>query len=594
MLNCEVNNINQIISKSIKKISSIMMKNRKKYIIIFILLGIISISLDIMEPYLAKILIDKLKSFKVPIDLLQLGFIWLILYFIKNIVNIATNKINLNFKIDVLYSLRIQIFEKIIKLPISYFKEHSIGYIMSRQIDDIEDLDGMLLNNVINGFLAFIELIVIFIIMIKINIILAFISLVIMLGTALLNFIFPLKKLYKIHSESRTYISKNLQDCLSGINLIKSSNSYDFETNRFKDTLNLYYNARKNRDSMDIIRKGLVKFVGGTSIPLITIIGGLFVYKNICTIGSIFAFLIYFERLNDVFVNAMNLIPLFKIAEASAERINEVLELNADININKKDNINMLPKTCSIEFRNVCFSYDNNNNALNNISFKIHPGEKVAFVGQSGAGKTSIVNLLLGYFKPNNGEILINDINMQHYSLSNLLNAIGFVSQDLFLFNRTISENIIYNTDFKKISKQNLKEILDKTLVSEIIKKMPDGLNTLIGDRGNTISGGEKQRICIAREILKKPMILILDEATSALDSISEELVQTAINNVTNDKTVIMIAHKLSTIKNADKIYVLNNGNIVEHGSHHELLNKKGIYYELYNKQINLEGDNNE
>lgn len=572
-----------------------MMENRNRYIILFILLGITSISLDIIEPYFAKILIDKLQYFKLPTELLKIGGIWLILYIIKNIINMLTNKINLEFKISVIYSLRIKIFEKIIRLPISYFKQHSIGYIMSRQIDDIEDLDGMLLNNVINGILAFIELILIFIIMIKINIVLAIIALFIMSGTSILNFIFPLKKLYKIHSESRTYVSKNLQDCLSGINLIKSSNAYNFEIDRFGDTLQKYYTARRNRDSIDIIRKGSIKFLGGLNIPLLTVIGGFFVYKHIFTTGSIFAFLIYFERLSDVFVNAMNLIPLFKIAESSADRLTEILNLDIDSNIITSSHRNsILHKACSIEFKHVYFSYDNHTNILNDVNFKINSGEKVAFVGQSGAGKTSIINLLLGYFKPSKGEILINDINIEQYSLSNILNSIGVVSQDLFLFNRTVLENILYNTDKNKISDKYLQEVLDKTLVSEIINKMPNGLNTLIGDRGNTISGGEKQRICIAREILKDPILLILDEATSALDSISESLVKTSLKNVSNHKTVIMISHKLSSIKNADKIYVLNNGTIVEEGIHDNLLSKRGTYYSLYNEQINLEGDNNE
>lgn len=594
-LKCEVNHIKQIVPKSIKKIWIIMMAGRNEYIVIFILLGLISILLDIIEPYFAKILIDRLQTFKFPIELIKLGIIWLIIYFIKNIINIISSKINLKFKINVIYSLRIKLFEKIIKLPISYFKEHSVGYIMSRQIDDIDDLDGMLLNNIVSGVLSLIEFIVIFIIMMNINTILAIISLVIMFGNVVLNFIFPLKKLYKVHSDARANVSKNLQDCLSGINLVKASDAYNFETNRFGTILKSYYSARKNRDFIDIIRKGLVRFLEGVSIPLIVVIGGLFVYRGIFTTGSILAYIIYFQKLTDVFVNATNFIPLLKIAEASADRICEILDLGIDVNIDsEKVNDISLQKACSIEFKNVYFSYDNNKNTLNNISFKINPGEKVAFVGKSGSGKTSIVNLLLGYFTPSNGQILINDIDIKKYNLSNVLNAIGVVSQDLFLFNRTVLENIIYNTDKNKISEEKLKAVLDRTLVSEIIKKMPNGMNTLIGDKGNTISGGEKQRLCIAREILKEPMILVLDEATSALDSISEELVQTAINNVSNEKTVIMIAHKLSSIKNSDKIYVIDNGRIVEKGTHDELLKKEGEYYSLYKKQINLEGDEDE
>ncbi len=239
----------------------------------------------------------------------------------------------------------------------------------------------------------------------------------------------------------------------------------------------------------------------------------------------------------------------------------------------------------AIEFRNINFSYDGKQNVLKNINFKIKKGQTIAFVGPSGSGKSSLVQLLLRFYTPNSGDIFIDGKNIAEYKLEDLRKSIGFVSQEPFLFNRSLYDNIVYNFDKTSFIDTKVKNALADTYIESVIDKIPEGINTIVGDRGSIFSGGEKQRICIACEIIKNPNILILDEATSSLDSISEEIVQSAINNVSKGRTSIVIAHKLSTIKNADCIYVIQDGCIVEYGKHDELIKQKGLYYSLYNKQ---------
>jgi ABC-type multidrug transport system, ATPase and permease components len=477
--------------------------------------------------------------------------------------------------------LRRKMFDRLMKYPIKYFQENSLGYILSRQIDDIEDTEGAFLYNILSFILYLLEVLVFLFFMFKINSILTIVCIFIIIGNISLNFMFPIKQMYKKHNEKKATILMELQDCVAGIRVIKSMHAQEYESNKFGNILNNYYKIRRKRDVMDIDRRNLSAVIKGFSNPLIIILGGFFIVKNYMTIGSVMAFTIYFSKLDSLLNPLINFIPLFKVAEIAIERISQNLlsqveSDNADSELKIQDG--------GIEFKNIQLSYGTNRKILDNISFKIKPGSKVAFVGPSGGGKSSIVSLLLRFFNYESGDILIDNTSVMDYSLKEVRNSIGIVQQENFLFNRTLKENIVFNKAYKI---EDINEALESTFSNVIVNNFSLGIDTPITDRGNNLSCGEKQRLCITREILKKPKILILDEATSALDTISEEIVQKSIDNIADDKTIIIIAHRLSTIKKVDCIYVVDEGKIVEAGKHDELMKNKGVYYSLINSQDN-------
>lgn len=575
-----------VIPESVKFIYSFIWE--RKYFIYFLFLGIINILFDIYEPFFARELIDKSINKMIIAEIINLGSIWIIILISRYFSKFISSKINLKYSNYVIANIQLAIYKHILKLPISYFKEKSIGYIMSRQLDDVAGLEGLMLNNIINGMLAIIEIILILIIMVKISIILTVISILIMGMDIFINFSFSLKQLYKNFNEAKANLNKELQDTLSGIKLVKTSNAIQYEEKRYKNILNNYYTKKNIRDNINIIRGSVTNFINELSIPLIIIIGSIFVYQNFMSMGELMAFILYFQKSNNIFGSAVSMIPLFKISQASAERIFELFEIQTEkcdlLYNSKKVTINKY-----IEFKNICFSYGENN-ILNNVNLKISSKKITAIVGLSGSGKSTIIDLLLRFCLENSGQILIDGKNINEYEINTIRNSIAYLSQESILFNRTLVENLVYNLQDKNIDDNLINEALNKAFAIPIINNMPDKLNTIIGDKGNTISGGEKQRICIAREILKNVDIFIFDEATSALDSISEDIIQSSINGLSKTKTIIIIAHRLSTIRNADVIYALDRGTIAEFGTHETLLKKKGVYYSLYLKQQDYQG----
>lgn len=558
------------------------MFKKKKYIGIFIFLVGINTFFDIIEPKFAQKLIDKALNSSPPKELLYLGIIWLAIFTIKYINKYIFQNLSLKFKTSVIEDIEKYLFDHFLKLPISYFQNNSIGYIVSRQLDDAFSIDGIMIYNIIEGFFSIVQVIVIFIIMFNTNVLLGALSLILTIGDVVINFCFPLKELYKKLNEEVAILRKELSDTFLGIKLIKMSNKFRYEIQRFSGFLKGYFNALLRRENVNIIRRLVSSLLKELSNPIIIIIGGFLIYYNKMSVGTLTLFIIYFGKLSVAFYPATNLIPLFKISKAYAERIYEIISMDIEENCATNDKLEFKNL---VEFKNVSFSYDGNTNVLNNINIKINKNQFVAFVGKSGSGKSSILNLILKIFLPSSGNIYIDGQDIKEINTSTLRNSISYVDQSAFLFNRSLYENLNYSST-DKVTEEFFTKTLNETSLTPIISKMPNGIDTLITEDGNNLSGGEKQRICIAREMLKNCNILILDEYTSALDSITESKIQNTLNSISKDKTVIMVAHKLPIIKNADNIFVLNEGNIVESGNHEELMNKKGLYFSLYNQQI--------
>ena len=326
------------------------------------------------------------------------------------------------------------------------------------------------------------------------------------------------------------------------------------------------------------VRMGVLSGFAGTMV-----IGCHMALTGELEIGAFSALLYLTQRFLWPFTNIAIIIDDFERAMASTKRVLELLMIKSEINDPEEPIVNSNYKG-NIEFSNLDFSYEPSNQVFNNLNFTIKGSQFIGIVGQTGSGKTTLAKLLLRFYDPKSGIIKINNIDIKDMQLQELRKHIGFVSQDTFLFDGTIKENIAYYDE--KASLDDIIEASKKSQAHEFIKDLPNGYDTIIGERGQKLSGGQKQRLSIARAILKNPDILIFDEATSAVDNETEQLIQQALNDISKNRTTIVIAHRLSTIRNADNIIVLSDSSIIEHGRHDELiLNQKGYYASLWNIQ---------
>ncbi len=410
----------------------------------------------------------------------------------------------------------------------------------------------------------------------------AFIIIVVLpvLGLPLVQFARKLKKASKDSMIQISEIYTSLQEILSGFSVIKSFCKEEHEEKRFTVNNKEYYNVQQRITRVDARTTPVMEFLSMTGVAVILWFGGKDVINGVWTLGDFTAFILAITQMYQPIKNFAQLNSTIQKALAGSERVFEILdEKPSIIDLPNAKELNSFSK--DIVYKNVDFSYEEGKPILKGINIDIKKGQTVAFVGSSGSGKSTIANLVLRFYDVDNGEILVDGINIKNLTLSSLRDKIGVVSQDVFLFNDTVKYNISYGK--MDATDEEIENAAKAANAHKFISKMPNGYNTLIGERGIKLSGGEKQRIAIARAMLKNPPILVLDEATSALDSESEKLVQEAIETLMKNRTVILIAHRLSTVINADKIVVIDKGCVAETGKHQELLDKNGIYSKLYN-----------
>lgn len=385
--------------------------------------------------------------------------------------------------------------------------------------------------------------------------------------------------------KQRGFLNTLASEMLQGIKVIKSFGMEEYELDKFKDANKLY---RKNYVKSYLLKGFLPassEFLGAILAGAILVVGGVLIYKGIITpdrflvfLGSIILAQQPTRQMNLAYGDLQH-------GLASMESVREIIE--ADDFVKDDGKVNLISFSDAIRFKNVYFYYDHSKPILKNINLEIKRGETVALVGPSGAGKTTLVNLILRFADPTNGQIDIDGKDIREFSLKSLRSKIGIVTQDVILFNDSIRNNIQYgNPD---AGEKALYESLKKSHLEDFVESLVEGLDTEIGERGERISGGEKQRIAIARAILKNPPILILDEATSSLDAEAERLVQDAMAELLKGRTAIVIAHRLSTVRNADRIIVIDKGEIVEEGRHKELFESGGLYARLYELQFKNE-----
>ena len=505
-------------------------------------------------------------------------------FLLKNIFNYLSMFFITYLRNGVVKNIRNDIYRSIIRLSLSFYSEKKRGDIVARISSDVQELD--------HSFLSIFELIVKDPLMVLFTLISMFLispklSLFVIIFIPICGFVISLvgkslrRKSLKVQKEQGQFISL-VDETLSGMKILKIFNAEKDFLLKFKSSTERFYKFSNSVLNRKNLASPLSEFLGITAIAGVLWVGGLMVLKENSLDAS--AFIVYLGLAYNILTPAKSLSrATYKVkkATAAAERIFDVIDNNTIIPESKNPQELNSFENC-INIKNMSFSYENDT-VINRISLKIPKGSSVALVGQSGSGKSTIANLICRFYDTNEGEILFDDKNIKNIKKESLRNMIGLVTQDSILFNDSIKNNLL-------IAKENASddEIIDSLKIAnawEFVKNLPETIDTNIGDSGNKLSGGQKQRLSIARAVLKNPPILVLDEATSALDSESEKLVQTALDNLMKDKTSIVIAHRLSTIQKAEKIIVLDKGQIIESGRHTELMENGGIYSNLVKMQ---------
>jgi len=380
-------------------------------------------------------------------------------------------------------------------------------------------------------------------------------------------------------------LNAKLQDSLSGISVIQAFGREEEEQERFVAESENYYHARVKGIRYWSTFFPAMRFVAALGIVTVLGAGTVMVVKGELSLGTLVAFLSYITAFYQPINRLTEVDNIFQEAIAAGERIFELMDEKSELK-ETPDPVAFGSIQGDISFHHVYFRYGNGDDVLQDVSFKISPGEVAALVGPSGAGKTSIANLLCRFYDPTRGKVTVDGHNLRSVRLADLRHQVGVVLQDIFLFNTTIRENLLYGKP--AAVEDEIVSAAKTAFAHDFIMALPDGYDTEIGERGVKLSGGQKQRIALARAILSDPRILILDEATSSVDAEAEYLIQQALESVLKGRTAIVIAHRLSTIRNADRIIALAGGKVVEMGKHQELLDKGGLYSQLYYRQMEL------
>ena len=543
--------------------------------------------LELVPPLFQKEIIDEVIT---AFNLKYLGVLIAALvgaYALSQLVQIGDNYIRHALGEKFIFDLRVRLYAYLQKMSLSFFERTSTGELMSRVTNDLSALEHFVTHGSALTAVDLIRLIGGSIILFVLDWRLA--ALVLMpvpiLAVALRHYNTKIRPVYRSVRARLGDINAKLQDNLSGIRVIQAFAREEMERQRFATESERYYRARVKGIRYWSVFFPAIRFLAAMGSVIVLGVGTVMVVKGELSLGTLVAFLSYTTSFYEPINRLTEVDNIFQEAIAAGERFFEILDETTEVR-DAPDAIALPIIQGKMVFDEVSFRYGTGDKVLHDIVFEMAPGEMVALVGPSGAGKTSIANLICRFYDPNQGKITIDGHDLRRIKLSSLRQQVAVVLQDSFLFNNNVVENLLYGKP--DATRDELIQVAKAANAHEFIVQLPEGYDTEIGERGVKLSGGQKQRLALARAILADPRILILDEATSSVDAEAEFLIQQALERVLKGRTSLVIAHRLSTVRNADKIIVLDQGRIVESGKHEELLQRDGLYSQLYQRQMQI------
>ncbi len=519
-----------------------------------------------------------------------LGVTLLLLYLCKMLLNYFIQYQGHMMGVYMQARMRSDMFEHLEQLPYSFYDHHETGKIMSRMTNDLFDISELAHHGPENIIISCLSILISFIYLSTINIwltliVFACVPFLVVISVSLRR---KMRKAFRDTREAMAEINTSLENSISGIRVTKAFTNAEKEQEKFESGNERFKRARKDSYSaMGRFHSGNT-FVTDVFNVVVLIAGGMFLYNGKIQFGDYSAFIVSINMFIGPVMTLINFMEQFENGITGFERYCEIMDAEPERDAEDARTVGQLQG--HIEFRNVNYAYDEDKRVLRSVNLDIEKGRKFALVGPSGGGKTTICHLIPHFYEVESGQILLDGKDIRELTLESLRRNIGIVQQDIYLFNDTMRENIRYGR--LDATDEEIIEAAKRANIHDYIMSLPDGYETKIGERGVRLSGGQKQRLSIARVFLKNPPILILDEATSALDNTTEILIQNALDELCLGRTTLVVAHRLSTIKNADEIAVVDDGRIVEQGSHEELMAKRGAYYDLY--QLQFRGNSGE
>ena len=486
------------------------------------------------------------------------------------------------------YKIRNDIAQKINKLPMKYFDKKTNGEVLSVITNDIDTLSQNLNQSITQIITSICTIIGILVMMLSISVTMTIASLIILpISTVIVKKI--VTKSQKYFQKQQAYlghVNGQVEEVYGGHTIVKAFNGEQQEIEKFEKANKELYSSGWKSQFLSGLMHPIMNFIGNLGYVVVAVLGGYLAVQGRITVGNIQSFIQYNKQFTQPIMQIAQISGMLQSMVAAAERVFEFLEEQEEVEENNKG-IDTSKLKGNVEFKNVKFGYDEDKIIIKDFNASVKEGQKIAIVGPTGAGKTTMVKLLMRFYDVNSGEILVDGHNIKDFKRGDLRKMFGMVLQDTWLFGGTVKENIKYGNP--EASDSEVIEAAKAAHVHHFIKTLPKGYNSILNEESSNVSAGQKQLLTIARVILANPKILILDEATSSIDTRTEIQIQSAMDNLMKGRTSFIIAHRLSTIKNADLILVMNHGDIVEQGTHEELLAKNGFYADLYNSQFDEE-----
>ena len=535
--------------------------------------------LAIVFPNVARLVLDV----AVPQQRADLLFNYTVLacvaYFGRDLLNSVRIMLNNTFEQKIIFDIRSDLYQKLQRLPLRWFDNRPTGDIMTRVAEDVTAMERVLIDGIEQGVVALLQIIAVGFVMFWINPTLAWWAVVpvplLFIGALIYT---STRDRYRTVRKATSEMNALLHDNISGIRQIKAYTMEKEEHQRFNAASDKVRKATLRTMFAWAIYNPTMSFVGGIGFILVMGFGGKLALEGDMTPGEITAFLLYLTLFYEPISRLHQLNQMLQSGRAAGERVFEILDADEEPGLELGRELPE-PVKGNVVYRDVSFSYGDELSTIKGVDLVADPGQTIALVGPTGAGKTTLINLLTRFYEYNEGQILVDGVEVNSIKKKSLRNAIGYVTQESFLFNGTVRENLLIAN--RESTDEQIWESLKVANAADFVRRLPQGLDTQVGERGVKLSVGEKQRVSVARSLLKNPPILLLDEATASVDTETERLIQEALERLMQNRTSFVIAHRLSTVRGADRIYVLKDGEVIESGNHKELLSQSGLYADL-------------